>query len=370
MRNIYLLILGLVISTMTAMAAPSDHWDRDHRGHDRNDHDGGSSVSLKVIIHEEDSRVSLRIFQGWFDFQVRGYDEIDKHTGKCLHDIMLLVTDVSPDRILVKDHEGEQREVLLTKHTELVFQAAKRSWTPPGVAERYWLPRTDLGTRLRAGDLVIVEGHPRLFGHIEAITVRVIGHVWGGYDDCHVGGDYGTRSWGEVRNVIEWSRLVELNTDGGKRILHVGQNADILADGKVHTLDYLRDHDHVVFYYRGDDKSTVEAYRVVVLGKDDRYPDGTKPYWTDPADARAADTDATTVIEGHLRYISTSPTFNKLVLRTTDDQEVTIRTAKEKKAFDRDGKPVSLVDLHDNELLRISYYVMGDEKFAEHIDIR
>ena len=84
----------------------------------------------------------------------------------------------------------------------------------------------------------------------------------------------------------------------------------------------------------------------------------------------AADTDATTVIEGHLRYISTSPTFNKLVLRTTDDQEVTIRTAKEKKAFDRDGKPVSLVDLHDNELLRISYYVMGDEKFAEHIDIR
>lgn len=342
------------------------------------DDDNDRRPTVRVIIQKTDDNDDVRAFQGWFNLQVRDYNNaIDPETGERIGDLVQLVTDVAPGRVNVIDRANSRRTVLMTDRTRLTFEA--RAETAMGPTRGNPRKGTDLTSRLRPGDLIISYGYLRSNGDFTAMNVRVVGQARGwGYndDDDWYGQHYGFRAWGEVRDVDTRRNEVRIDSNLGTVTLTFSRDAEFIYNNKTISLRNLERGDRVVFYYREQGTRTLQVYRLVALRDGERYPEGDRPCYTDPdyRDGRDRWNDdergTTPVVEGRLNYISSGVLFNKLVLQTNDGRTITVRTSKSLDAIDRNGDRLALFNLREGDWLRVYYNDIAGTFFAERVQLR
>jgi len=376
-------LLALVLSAgcfgILTLPARAD-WD--HHGWGGHDHGSITIVthevvqpSVRVITRTVDEQDDIRVYQQWYNWQVRGYDEVDTVSGELFSNLAHMITDVGTDCITVTNSLGARQTVMLTNRTALLFQPCQafrkrmgdrmHSCPEPG-------PIT--AARLHPGDMVILEGVLRASGNFAASKVRMIGHAWGwdGDDDLAAPQGYGFRGWGAVNTLDVDRKRVEIDSNGATRSLLLAPDAEVIVRGHVESLNYLRHGDHVVFYYRRADLVPTEVYRIVLITDGQDYPNANGAYWADPTAYQTTSTvttvEETTVVEGEVEYITTGVTFNRLRLR--DHGNVfEIRVGGGGFAYGHHGERIPLAKLHDRDHLRVRYYKVGGVMFAGRIEL-
>lgn len=356
MRLHTLLAMGLAALLAVTLAAPTlaqvgQTKDRSLRGR----------ISVRINIGNQNDPDDERVFQSWFGWQTRGYDAIDAETGERYNSLIYIVQDVEDNRLYVSSRTCNRETVRLTGKTKVIFEEIRPTWTPPGFnPNRRPQGGQFVASRIRPGDLVIVEGLLMGQGGILATRIRVVGRAWGWDDDDDYG--YGQRAYGEVRSVDTRRGQVEVRANIGTVTLTLSRNGKVLHKGREYRISNLEKGDRVVFYYWDDRPGkdrTIEAYLIVALEGKDAYPRGNERYWADPKDRDLdgyRDRDQQdTWIEGRVDYVSTGGVLNKLVLRVQHGRANTFYLPKSMQVIDVDGDRIPLQSLRDGELLRVYY---------------
>lgn len=371
-----LAMLIALFLTIPALAKPGDGPD----GRGEND-----KTRVRIIIENDNNQDDVRVYQNWYGNQVAGYNEIDQLTGERVGDLLQLVTDVTRDSVTVADRAYGRHTMLLAPQTAIVFtkQTGNGGWDHGNGNDRNGNNRWDRGndrnrpsdvTRyLTAGDLVIVNGFLRSNGAFVASNIRVMGRAWGngGCNDDYQP-TYGQRGFGEINSVDYRYGRIEVNTNAGRRALYLAKGGEILVNGQKQTLQYLRRGDRIVYYFRDTNRTTVEAYRIMVLQKDDGYPDGDRPHRCDPDYRDGGNNPAPNMpmLEGRLECLSTGVLFNKLTLTPNYGKSVTVYVPKTVDAVDEDGDTISLLNLRQGERLQVYYTDVAGAFIAQQIRVR
>ncbi len=363
--------------TIPALAKPGD--DRDGR-------DDGDKSRVRIIIEKDNNQDDARVYQNWYGNQVAGYNEIDQLTGERVGDLLQLVTDVTRDSVTVADRAYGRHTVMLAPQTAIVFtkQAGNGGWDRGNGNDRgnrgngYGRDNdrnrpNDVTRYLTPGDLVIVNGFLRSNGAFVASNIRVMGRAWGNttsYDDYRP--TYGQRGFGDISSVDFRYGRIEINTNAGKRVLYLAKGGEILVNGQKQTLQFLRRGDRIVYYYRDTNRTTIEAYRIVVMQKDDCYPEDTRPHRCDPDYRDGGNNPAPNMpmLEGRLECISTGVLFNKLTLDPNYGKSVTVYVPKTVDAVDERGNTISLLNLRQGERLQVYYTDIAGGFIAQQIRVK
>lgn len=330
-----------------------------------------NKAKVRVTTRQNDQE-DAHTFQQWYHVQTRDYQDVDAITGEHIGDLLQLVVDVSTNRVMISDQQNIRRPAFLSERTQILFPDNNRPGDHRGNAFRNRHHDRDIATMLAPGDLVIVEGYLRATGGIFATRIRVMGRAWGWTNDDdgwdNTGGGYGYRYFGDVQYLDARRGWVEVNTNKGRRRVSIGQDAVVIVNGNTTDLNALRRGDRVVFYANTDDAWSITAYRLSVLQPRDRYPEGDQPYNADPV--RGGDHAGVTFYDGRLDSIDTTMLFNRVTLRGDNGRSCTILVGKGVEAITRDGKRISLYDLHDGDQLHIAYTESEGNFFAQRVELR
>ena len=373
MSRYTLLAVGLTAFCLGMLPSPSRaQWGHHGWGHDQ--------TTIQVYTHEEvqptvrvitrtvDEQDDVRIYQQWYNTQARDYNDIDPVSGERLGNLIHMISDVTPDYLMVTNSLGAHQTVMLTNHTTLLFQPCEAFRRRMGDRMRaYPDPGPLAASRLVPGDLVVLEGVLKASGMFGASKIRVVGHAWG-WDTDDYGTlplDYGMRGWGTVSDLDIDRQRVEVQCQAGLRSLVLAPNADVVVNGRRDTLNGLRRNDHVIFYYRRDGITPIEVYRIVLVGEGQEYPPTAGASWADPV---ATIVETTTLVEGEVEYITTGVTFYKLHIR--DHGNVfDIRVGKSAFVLGHHGEHIPLFQLRDKAHLRIHSYKVGEAMFAGRLEL-
>lgn len=329
----------------------------------RDDDVSPAGQGMVRVIEKNDDKDDVRVFQQRYAEQLRGYDRIDTESGERLADLVQVVLDVDDNHMMVSDQQGLRRGIFSNSRTKLVLPDVNRGFTN-GFSLQKRPTGTSLNDAIRPGDLVVVAGYLRVGGGLVATSIRLLNR---GYDDSQRRFD-GFRQWGDVREVDARRGRFTLNGPNGRVNVTLEARGTILVDDRQTTLNFLRRGDRVVAYTRRDDNDgEITAYRVVVIKLTDGYPQGDKPYRTDP-DYRD-DGKNGKGLEGRLQSVQNGMLFNAMVLRA-GDTEFTVRYSKGMEAYDRDGGRISPAKLHDGTRLHIDYIDINGNMFAERIEVQ
>jgi hypothetical protein len=362
-----LLIAGLTLALGISAVIPALA-DRDEdRGNDRGQRRG---PKVTVRVNNAVDPAETRAFHQWYGTQAQRYNDFDSELGARTGDFLLLVTDVTPGRIMVLDRQNVRKAVFVTDKTRVTFakpgdRRSPEKRSPYGSTPMPFYP----------GDLVVVQGILRAEGGVLATRVSIVGHSYGWGDDYSPYPEYhGYRAWGEIRYVDARRQRLEVSANTGRKILLLDEDTRILANGQHESFRYLRPGQRVVFYYTDEGYSSVRVTRLVVLRPGDTYPQGDRPHWADPdysSDGWERDDHVPGIsVEGRLEYISSGLIFNRLVIRTDHRKEVQVMAFKGLQAVERNGTRIPLADLRAGEELRITYTNLGDLLLADRIEIR
>lgn len=356
-HNLFTWAVMLVLGLALTMAASAQ---RDN---------GNNNNGLRIGQRNQDDADDQRVYQQWFREQVRGYDEIDPESGEPINVLLHLVTDVRGARIEIMDRDYDRHTVLVTDRTRVSYQSVRRSYTPQGQRARPLPPDPARASKVRPGDLVIVQGYLRANGQFTASTLRIVDHAYGWGDDWNdMPGFSGYRAWGEILEVNVSRGTMVINTDSGRKTVSLARNGIVLAKGKEEAFTYLRRGDRVVFYYRNNSGSTLQVYRIVWLDRNDRYPQSNRPHWADPDDDDQAGLLA---ITGRIISLRTgSVFFNRMVIRTDNGQEINLRIGKAVKATDRYGDGIELDRLRSGDRVRVRYNDLNGIYVAYSVSMR
>jgi hypothetical protein len=347
---------GLAASVAVGLMAPlAAHGDRLHL-----DIGGiGISIQHRVEVRHSVPQDDTLLFQQWYAYQMRAYDRVDPDSGERWSNLVQMVTDVRDNSVQVTDQQYLHRSVLVTPRTEIVFPGGT-AVAPPATTAPF-----------HPGQLVVCEGYLRVGGGFVASRVRILGQArgWSNVDkEAEASHFDGTRIWGTVSKLDIFGNVLVLHTDGGPQQFPFDHDAVLIADGQEQPLDTLHAGDRVVAYYHNNEQGQPVVYRVVSLHEHDQYPDGSHPYWTDPAGQAHAPANGL-LLEGHLRFIDSGNIFDTLTVRA-GDHEMLVRCAKSLQVLDKDGHRRSIYDLQDGESLRVKYFDIGGTLFAERIEIQ
>lgn len=348
-------VLTLLIAAFTfpALARPGDDKKDDNRG-----------AKIHVIVRDNDPDDS-RAFQSWYGAQISNYRDIDPETGERIGELLQLVTGVSRGSITLLDRESNRRTAILTNATRITYPQPITGTRGHGNAP-------DARQYLRQGDLVIAGGYLRANGQFVATSLRVMGHLrgWDNEENTPAPPQYGYRAWGTVRMVDVRYRRIEVDANIGRRLVNLPHDVQVIVNGNTSSLTYLRPGDRVVFYYRQYGSKTLDAYRVVVLRAQETYPDGDRPYCTDPDYGPADVSPSAPMLEGRLESMTTSAVFNKIAVKTNAGRTLTIFVPKSLEAVDERGQRISLFNLREGERLRVYYTETLGSYFAQRIEVR
>ncbi|MHB0936305.1 MAG: hypothetical protein ACYC6A_07930 [Armatimonadota bacterium] len=367
MRLHTVLAMGLMALLAVALAVPT--LAQDGRGKEKGkDRSVRGRVNVRININPQNDPNDARVFESWFGWQTRGYDAIDAETGERFNTLIYIVQDVDNNRLFVSSRSRNREMVQLTGRTKVTFEEIRLSWMPPGFNRGHRRQGGDfVASRIRPGDLVVLEGMLTGNGTLLATRVRVVGRAWGWDDDDDYTG-YGQRAWGEVRQVDTRRNQVEVRSNIGYVTLELSRSGKVMYKGREYRIHNLEMGDRVVFYYwqdRGRNDRTIEAYLIVALEERHAFPRSDEHYWCDPSDNdrngyrdrddRDQYKDAGTWTEGSVDYIGTGERLNKLVLRVQRGRANTFYLPKSLQVIDVDGARISLQSLRDGELLRVYY---------------
>ena len=364
-------VLAMGLATLLAVALAVPTLAQDDRGNGKpKDRSIRGRVNVRININPQNNPDDARVFQSWFGWQTRGYDAIDRETGERYNTLIYVVQEVRGNQLFVSSRNRNWETVQLSSRTKVTFEEITPSWTPPGF-NRGRRPQGGefVASRIRPGDLVILEGLLTGRGDLLATRIRVIGHAWGwDDDDDYYPSGYGRRAYGEVRLVDSRRNQVEVRANIGYVTLELSRNGKVMYKGREYRITNLERGDRVVFYYwgnRDNNDRSIEAYLIVALEGKDGYPRGDERYWGDPKDRdidgyrdkdnRGQYNDAGAWIEGTVDYVSTGGALNKLVLKVPRGRPDTFYLPKSMQVTDVDGDRVSLQSLRDGELLRVYY---------------
>jgi len=364
-------ILAMSLVALLAMALAVPTLAQDDRGNGKGkDRSIRGRVNVRINVNTQNDPDDARVFESWFGFQTRGYDAVDEETGEHFNSLLYIVQDVQGNQLFVSSQSRNWETVQLTARTKVTFQEVTPTWTPQGFNRG---PRRQGGefvaSRIRPGDLVVLEGMLTGRGDLLATRIRVIGHAWGwgdGEDNAPSG--YGQRASGEVRLIDSRRNQVEVRSNIGYVTLTLSRTGKLMYRGREYRIDNLEKGDRVVFYYwqnQDKDDRSIEAYLIVALEDNQSLPRGDERYWADPKDkdldgyrdrdSRDQYNDAGAWIEGSVDYISTGGALNKLVLKAQRGRANTFYLPKSMQVIDTDGSRFPLQSLRDGELLRVYY---------------
>lgn len=360
------MLLGLLL-TLPALAKPGSNYDS---------HGDGANSRVRIIVQDNDTPDDTHVYQQWYGSQIACYNDIDQQTGERICDVLQLVADVNKDCLMLTDRDNARHMVMLTPQTDVVFvkTPGHGGWEKGRSYERGH--QADATRFLFPGDLVITSGYLRANGAFVASSVRVMGRAWGndggGWNNGDAHPTYGQRAFGDINSVDYRYGRIEVNTNNGRKTIYLAKGGEILVNGQKQTLQYLRRGDRVVFYYRDTNRWSMETYRIVVLQKDDGYPDGDRPCCTDP-DYREGGNVPTPqnapMLEGQLDNITTGLMFNKLAIRSNYGKMVTIYVPKTVDAIDDHGDTISLLNLHQGERLQVYYTEIAGAYIAQQVRV-
>lgn len=336
----------------------------------------GRTIKVVTITRDNDQDDS-RAFQNWYGEQVRGYDGIDRETGEPYHQLLQFVTDINGGRLVLVDRQNDRHQVVVTKYTKISYEPATRSNEPPTVRRGRPLPADpDRASRVRPGDLVIVQGYLRANGQLAASQIRIIDHVWGWEsgdeydnddDDAGYQGFDGYRAYGTVADISLLRSTVVIETNNGRKTIELNRGGEVIVQGNRGALTALRRGDRVVFYYTNQGFATLKTYRIVWLDDAQKFPNGNRPYWADPKYTNHAANEP--VVEGRLESVFAGTYFNRIQVRSSEGRMISLRLMKGLPIYDEDGVKVTIEKLRDNESVRVYYLQMNDGMFARKIEV-
>lgn len=364
-------LAGALTALLALTFAMPGHADRDN-DHRKDWKEQGNDPSVVCASSSTgDTQDDTRTFQAWYGQQLRGYEQTDRETGARLCDLLQMITEVSGNRLIVVNQADTRRQVTVTDRTQVVFQlvnAAQSSWER---RDRNYQPGAFIASRLRPGDLAIVEGYLHVSGSLVATRIRVVGHARGWDDETYQSPvDYGYRGYGEIRSVDERHNRIDVNGKLTPHALTLTAGAEVQVDGRQEDIYALRRGDRIVYYARYDSGVSLDVYRVVRLRADQAYPKDDHPYWADPDNGSEQHGDRDTTLEGRLNAITSGLFLMKIAVRTELGRNVTVYASKGLMAIGRDGNRVSILRLRAGDQLRIAYTEFNGNLFATRIDIR
>lgn len=369
MRLHTVLAMGLMALLAVALAVPT--LAQDDRGNGKaKDRSIRGRVNVRINVNTQNDPDDARVFESWFGWQTRGYDAIDTESGERFNALTYIVQEVRGNQLFVSSRSRNWETVQLSARTKVTFQEVTPSWTPPGFNRGHRPQGGEFAaSRIRPGDLVVLEGMLTGNGTLLATRIRVIGHAWGwDNDEDYYPSGYGQRAYGEVRLVDSRRDQVEVRSNVGYVTLTLSRSGKLMYRGREYRIENLEKGDRVVFYYwqnRDNNDRSIEAYLIVALEDNQSLPRGDERYWADPKDkdidgyrdrdGRDQYNDAGTWIEGSVDYISTGGALNKLVLRVQRGRANTFFLPKSMQVIDVDGDRIALQSLRDGEAVRVYY---------------
>jgi hypothetical protein len=360
-------MLAAIVIVAAAMPGPVKADDRDR--------DGGRA-SIRIVVRDKDDDDDVRALGYWYGSQADRFGDIDMETGLRVGNLLQLVVDVDRDHLMVVDRQGMRHTVLLPNRA-VIAPVKNQGWNwDTSVDTRLFGIRIQGGPRftLSPGDLVIVQGYLQADGSVWATNVRVYGRSYG-WDDrgYNRSSFHGFRAYGEVRSVDTYRNSLVIEANNGRQTVKLRGDADVMLGDGHQPLSFLRRGDRVVFYSDDQPSDTINAYRLVLLKDNDRYPDGDTPYYTDPDYRTAGDRghggNDRMMLEGQLDTVTTGGVFNVLDFRANSGQHYTLRAFKGLDATGRNGEHISLNQLRMSDRLRIYYSESNGTQFAQRIEV-